>query len=870
MLKNVLCLTCFLTLFLLSWGLTMANAQKVQTLPNGMQVVVDEDPRFPLVALRLYVRAGSGYEQPGQEGISHFLEHMAFKGGKEFKAGEAARVIEEAGGSLNAATSFDFTRYTVNLPAQKLELGLEVLRDLVSLAEWEEQDFLSEKQVVLAEIQRAEDNPRSRLFYSLQSQLWQDQPYSHPILGFNETVKDMKPEDLKEYQRLHYQPQSMVLAVSGNVESQEVLEQARELFGDAENRTPIVQPEPLTVPDQPQDQVRIQHGPWQKAYLALALPVPDRNSPQTTAIRVLAHILGGDSTSLLYQELKHEKGLVDEISTRSMHLDRSGMLYFYVQLSPDQLEPFWEQFTTALRGLSSQDISREQLQRAQTSLEEQVYRGRETLGSKASQLGSDLLLEKDVRAQEHYLHELTRITLGDLQEAIDSHLRLDRAFTTVLLPEQVHVDQEVLRLEDELDPTPEKKAEPEPTRELKQQVRDLGQGRKLVLLPDDHLPYTAVSIAWPGGNRLLSPEQQGLAQLTASALTRETESKTYTQIQEYLKDRGASMSASAGRDTFSLSARFPVRYSGDMYDLIQEVITRPSFSREEFQRARDNQIASIKEQEDRPTGYAFRHLFPFLFQAGHYSYLHLGREDHLRQANPQELKDFWQKQKTAPFVISVSGQMDKENLDQLVQELKKIPARDPDPAPEAVWSEQRIKHEKLKDRAQAHIIKVYPVVGKKHEHTAGLKVLNEILAGQGGLLFRELRDKQGLAYSVTSMLWQTTESGFLALYIGTFPDKSQEAVQGFQEVVESIQKSPPGKEDVERAANLLFGDYHQGRQTLSSRAGEASSLLTQGLELDFNQVVIERAQDVAPGEVQDLAQEYLDTQKSYLFRILPE
>jgi len=859
-----------LTMMLVYSGPPMIHAQELFTLPNGMQVVVDEDERFPLVSLRLYVRAGSGYELKSQEGISHFLEHMAFKGSKKRLPGAVAREIEEAGGRLNAGTSFDYTVYTLDLPAEKVDLGLDVLRDMVFEASLDDHEFNMEKQVVLAEIQRSMDNPGSMLFNSLQSQVWADTPYAHPILGYVETVKAMTPEDMRDYMHRLYQPGSMVLSVSGDVRADRVMDKTLKLFGDVPNSAVISAPGPLNISRASSEELKVRHGPWHKAYLALALPIPELGSPRSTAFDVLAHLLGGDNTSLLYRKFKYEAGLVDDVSVRALTLERAGMLYFYVQMDPDNVDTFWKQFIQVLENLDASLFTPEQLNRARISLEEGLYRSRETLGGKASGLGLDVLLKKDHLARDRFLFELSRVTTHDLQEIIDRYVCVNKTSATFLLPEQAQMVQQAEHIKRDADPLFPEDVQDKERKKQEPLIRDLGQGRKLVVLPDEHLPYTALRIVWPGADRLISPEQQGLTQLAASVLIRETDSRTYTELQEFLKDRGASLGASAGRNSLSLSARFPVRYSEDMYALTAEVITRQEFSAEELRRASANQVASIRSQEDQPMGYAFRHLFPFLFSSGPYSYLFLGEEAYLRQVGPEEAARFWNMQKTMPFVLAVSGQVDMEHLDGLVQSMKKMEVGEPAPPPMVHWGDEKHRQDFMPDRKQAHLLKVFPVPGKKHEHTPGLKVLNKILAGQGGLLFKELRDRQGLAYSVTSMLWQTPETGFLALYIGTFADKTGEALAGFEQILKDLKDFVPEESEVNRATNLLFGEYHRGRQTLSSRTEEASSLLVQGLDLNFRQELIERAASVTPEQVRDLAGKYLDPEQSYLFEVLPK
>ncbi len=871
--KIFICIFLSSTILTLTGLSTMARAQEYHTLPNGFQVVIQQDKRFPLVSMRLYVRTGSAYEQPGEEGISHFLEHMVFKGTKKRGPGRVAGEIEEVGGYINAATSFDYTVFTIDLPAKEWELGLDMLQDMVFGSVFDPDELDQEKNVVLSEIQRSLDNPGSRVFRSIQSMIFQDTPYEHPILGFNETVMEFDSGDLKNYLSRRYQPRSMVLSISGDLEPGKTLDKARQLFGHLLNKGTEALPGPLeiSIRDKSLDErVNVEHGPWTKAYMAMAVQTPPLSSPRIAAFDVLAYLLGGDKTSLLYREFQYDLGLVDQVSAQVLSLERTGLMYFYSRMDPDRIEPFWQKIMDRLSILSEADFTREQIDRAKTNIEEGLFRSAETLGGTASKLGFNQLFERDPRAEEKYLYNLERVTRDDLQDIIEHILIPENFVITALAPEQVTLSRELfssrLKTVSGRDDVP---VQAEAAPDDKTEVMDLGRGRKLVLIHDRHLPHTSISIAWPGGNRLVPPEWQGLPELSAAALTRETIQRSFEEIQEFLRDRASSLSASASRDSFSLSARFPAKYSPDILELVAEVILDPAFTPGELQRAASDQVAEIRQQEDRPLGYAFRHLFPFLFSSGSNSYLHLGEEDFIMAAEPEMLGSFWEKQRTLPFVISVCGSIDRQAVDNLVDKLSEIETVKKKVEAEFAWSEQKTKDLMLKDRTQAHVLMVFPIPGKEHEHTPALSVLNKVLAGQGGILFRELRDRQGLAYSVTSLLWQTPETGFLALYIGTSKDNLDDAVSGFEKIIDQLRSGTVQEDEVNRAANLIFGEYHRGRQTISSRAGEAASLLVQDLDLEFNLEMTDRAGRVTAEDLRELADEYLAPEKSYLMRVLP-
>lgn len=872
--KSVIISFILSTLLTLTGSFNMAQAQEYHTLPNGLQVIIDQDSRFPLVSMRLYIRAGSAGEKPGEEGISHFLEHMFFKGTEKRAPGQVARDIEEVGGYLNAGTSFDYTVYTIELPAHQWELGLEVLEDMIFGSTFDPKELNQEKSVVLAEIQRSFDNPGSRVFKSMQSMLFGNTPYEHPILGFEETVQSFDREDLKNYINRLYQPKSMVLSVSGDLDQNDFLKEASRLFGSLENRDVSYLPSPLNISFKQKDfqqRVNVEDGPWRKAYMAMAVPAPEINSPLTPAFDILAYLLGGDKTSHLYNKFKYDLDMVDQISAQALSLERTGMLYFYVQIDPDEVEKFWELFLDEIDSLNAENFSSEQINRAVTNIEESFLRSRETLGGKASRLGFYQLFEKDPRAEEKYLHSLRRVTRQDLQDIIDNHLIPANMAVTSLIPGETEPSRDMLVNALKKYPLPEQQeAKQEQLADTRTEIIDLGHGRTLVLIPDDHLPHTSINIAWPGGNSLISSDEQGLAELSAKTLVRETEHRTFEQIQKFLKDRASSINASAGRDSFTLSSRFPVKYSHDIMELVAEIINKPGFTPNELQRAASEQVSEIKQQEDRPLGYAFRHLFPFLFSSGSYGYLQLGKEDFLEQVKPEAVKSFWEMQKSMPLVISICGQIDQEALDQLVASITESEPAEVVSEAEFTWSREKTKDLVLKDRNQAHIFMIFPIPGKNDQDTPGLNVMNKVLAGQGGILFRELRDRQGLAYSVTSLLWQSTETGFLALYIGTYEDKVDEAIQGFEKVIDELKIDTLNPDDIQRASNLIYGEYHRGRQTISSRSSEASALLVQGLDLEYNYKMTELTRDVTSEQIQSIARKYFTSESSYLMRILPQ
>ena len=850
----------------------LARAAQLTTLPNGLQVLIQKDERFPLVSLRLYVRAGSAYETDGQAGISHLLEHMVFKGTEKRPVGGVATDIEGVGGYINAATSFDYTVFMVDVPAENRSLGMDVLQDMVFGARLDETELAQEKNVVLAELERSEDSPGNLLFKTLQDMVWNGTTYARPIIGYRETVNGFTRQDIATYIKQFYQPQNMLLVICGNVDPVTTADEAAARFGELRNDRSIETPPDLSsTQGSLSASIRLIKGKWNKIYFSAALPIPGFLSSETVGLDVLAHLLGGDATARLYRLFKYDKGLVDDISVSSMTLERRGMLHVQATLDPANLETFWHGLIQELNGLDAASFTDEELARAKLNLEDSLFRTKETLSGLASKIGLFQFFEGNPAAEENYSYDLNHVDREQLTGLIRRYVRVDRMQSALLLPESASVDASTLYKE--LPPAPAEanatQAAPQETAG-KTEIIDLGGGRKVVLLPDPTLPYTSLDLVYQGGDSLLAPDEQGLADLSARVLTKGAAGRTAPQIAEFLADRAASVGARANRDLFTLSAKYPTRFTTDVLGLIKDILIRPDFAPEEATREKQNQIAEIKTSEDQPLALAFRHIFPFLFKNNSYSYFHLGDPEKIGRYTDDQIRGYWLRQQTQPWTLAVCGNLDKGavlGLAQALADTAKPAKRKPLPSP--TWSKEKRKDLHLGERNQTHLLLIFPATGMNHPDAPGLALLREILASQGGLLFRELRDNEGLGYSVTALLWQTPATGFLAFYIGTYPEREDEALAGFQRVVDQLRSEPLSQEEVLRGANLLRGEYYRDHQRLDSRSAEAAQLLTQGQPLELNKELIEQARKLSPADLMRLSRNYLHWGSSYLLRVAP-
>lgn len=850
-----------------------SSEASLHLMSNGLQVLVLEDNRFPLVVMRLYVHAGSAYEHPEEAGISHLLEHMAFKDDKTNVLGETVLDIEAVGGSLNAATGFDHTVYMLDLPADYWSLGLTTLYRLVSQSEIAEQELAREKEVVLAELEKNEDNPQHRVFEGLQRDIWANTPYERPVIGYRNTVRQISSEHIQNYISRLYQPQSMLLVVCGQIRENEILEEVDKHFADLENDYSLALTKPSPISQKSTGPcIQVQTSPLKKVYLGMGFPAPGMLSPYISALEVLSYLLGGDKTSTFYRKFIHEECIVDDITISPVILERGGMLFLQAQLDSENLKRFWEELMQEFASLEAGSFSAQELERAKLNIEDSLFQTKETLSGLASKIGYFQFFEKGIHAEKQYLYQLRHLGFTELQEAIENHVQPDQMFVNALLPEDAEVTKDHL-LEKIYSCWPQKKDEQKQSllcEEKEKMCYDLANHCSLVVIPDKSLPYTALDLSWPGGDLLLSEQEQGVAALTAKSLTRGANGWEALDIQKYLAERASYLEAYTGRDQFSITAKFPTRFSSEVLALIKDIVFKPSFPEQEVKKAVQEQMAVIVERCDHPLGIISRELFPFLFQNHPYSFYHLGKSKELGCLNSEQLRSFWRVQSQKPWVLSVCGEIDKASVVELAKSLTQLPGEDFNYTSELHWAQEKQKELKLTQRQQAHILVCFPVPGLGDSSNAGISLLKNVLAGQGGVLFQELRDRKGLGYAVVPILWRTPVAGLLGFYIGTFPEKSEKALQGFQEVVRDLKQEAISTKNLDRAKNLLQVEYYREQQSLLARSSEASDLLTYELPLNYQQDLITQAIKLSAGDIQELARQYLIWEKAYVLEIQPE
>jgi len=379
------------------------------TLSNGFRIVTEEMPGLQSAAVGIWVAAGGRNETEVQNGIAHFLEHMAFKGTKTRTALRIAEEIEDVGGYINAYTSREVTAYYARVLKDDVGLAMDVIADILRNPTFEESEIEVERGVILSEIGQALDTPDDVIFDWLQEQAYPDQPLGRTILGPAERVKGFTRADLATFVSQHYGPEQMILSATGAVDHDAIVLLAEALFGDmAPQGQDVVSPALFRG-----GEVR-QVKALEQAHFALAFESPDYRSPDAYIAQIYATALGGGMSSRLFQEIREKRGLCYTIFSQAGAYSDTGMMTIYAGTSGDQLTGLAE-ITVDEMKRAAEDMTEEEVARARAQMKAGMLMGLEGPSSRAERQARMLQIWGRVPELDEVVQKIDAVTVEDIK-----------------------------------------------------------------------------------------------------------------------------------------------------------------------------------------------------------------------------------------------------------------------------------------------------------------------------------------------------------------------------------------------------------------------------------------------------------------------
>ena len=401
-------------------------------LPNGLCIVTEEMRHTHSVWMGVFTKVGSRYEAPRLSGVSHFLEHMFFKGTARRNARQISEAIEGVGGAINASTDHDATVYFAKVANIHFDIAVDTLGDMLLHSVFDPKEIEKERRVIIEEINMTLDQPADWVHQVLDETLWGDQPLGRDVAGTAETVASITRDDLLAYKDQHYTYPNTVISVAGNLPSEAMVEawtRALEDYGEGHPQRPQA-----TAPPQPGPRVRVLNKKTEQANVCIGLPALSYLDADRRPLQVLNSVLGGTMFSRLFQEIREERGLAYSVFSYNIEYDDAGKWVIYAGVEVGKVKDAISAILQELRRLRDEGITAEELQRVKEQTKGGMLLGLETTGAVAARNGSHIARYGDIVPVEQVVAEIEAVTQEDILRVAQRLIRPEALNLAVIGP----------------------------------------------------------------------------------------------------------------------------------------------------------------------------------------------------------------------------------------------------------------------------------------------------------------------------------------------------------------------------------------------------------------------------------------------------
>ncbi len=793
---------------------------RVTTLANGLTLIVREDHSAPVVSAQAWCKAGSIDEGKWLgAGLSHALEHMLFKGTTTRPAGRIDQEVQEAGGYMNAYTSFDRTVYWINVPNTGGRVAVDILCDIMQHATLPAAELAKEMDVIRREMDMNQDDPGQRSARRLFETAYTKSPYRFTVIGYPDIFNEVKREDVFAYYREKYSPNNLFFVVVGDVKAAEVEEQIRAAFAKSKAR-----PQPSAVlPEEPAQMAAretIEEAPIEQAYFHFSWHIPAVRHPDVPLLDVLATLLGSGRSSRLFQQVRERQGLVNSVDAWTYSPGNPGLIGMSAVVDADKFDAARAAMLAEVERMKNQPVSKAEFAKAVKQFTAGTLASRKTMQGQAQDLGGNWMSAGDLNFSERYLATVKRAAPADLQRVAREYLTDENRTLYALLPAGT------ARRAD---------AASDQRADHAVQKFDFPNGLRLLVKEDHRLPFVEVRAVFEGGVIVETPADNGLTQMFAKMLMQGTASRSAEEIASEIESLGGHLDSYGGNNSFGVNAEVLSEDFATGLDLVADVLLRPAFPAGPLEREREIQLAHIKSQKDELLPTASRLMRRGLFGEAGYGLHTNGTETSVAALKAADLKRY-HRQLTIPnnCVLAIFGDVDTRAVRAAVQKKFGAWKKGPDPlakiAPAPPVKEiKRIVE--TRDKKQAVMVIGFRGTSIHDPDRFALELIQEACSDLGSRVFLRIREKLGLAYYVGAQHFPGIVPGYFSFYVGTEPEKVALVESELLKEAAALRADGLTAAELKRAKAKVIGQKKIGRQDLGSYA--ASSALDELYGLGF-------------------------------------
>jgi zinc protease len=793
-----------------------------ERLSSGLRLVVEPRTAAPVVALWLRVGVGALYERDEEAGAAHFVEHMLFKGSRApgerdgLAPGEIGPVMDELGADLNAYTTHEETVVHCVVPKEHAERALSLLGQLAFRCWFEAEQVARERDVVLDELARGQDDASRLLAEGMARRAWGRHPYGRSVLGTQPSVQAMGASSLRSFHARWYHPSNAHLVVVGDIEPAAVRSIAGSTAFQARGPVPSAPFVPPT-PAAPRGFgfVRV-CGSFEEQILELAMRVPGHGHPDLPAIDLLCSAMGEGASAILPQRLHldrrvaHSAWAVTEIGTRG------GMLLCGAAPSVDDPGETLEALGDALHELRVHGVPVDAFQRAKSAILADRAYSEESAEGRASFLSFYLGNYGDIEAEQAYRGRIEALRPRDIDRVARTWIQPQRS-TVGIVGQDVRLG--LAEAQDRLRVRPRARSPRDRSGAVQRKI--LPNGLRLLVEPQPDASVTSLRALGLGGTLLETPATAGHGLLWAELLAEGAGPLQAETFAAAIEGLSGSMGGFSSLSVLGISASFPADRFPVGLHLLTLPLLQPRFDEEAVARVRDSALDAIRSRHDSGAAKAWDALMGMAFAGHPYRLAGAGTERSVAGVAPAAMHRFHRRAVSAEnLVVAVSGAVQPEAvfraLGPLLAQLPKGCPRLPRPPSDGT---PRRRRRVLRGAwQQAQIMVGFRGCALRHPDRAALDVLGALLGSPGGRLFQQLRDEAGLSYDVQANHLSGLQGGLFTCGMGVTPGRLREAGTALDASLEQLRRDPPSHAELERAISALVGAEAMDLQRSSYRA----------------------------------------------------
>ncbi|MGO9416323.1 MAG: M16 family metallopeptidase [Syntrophobacteraceae bacterium] len=835
-------------------------------LKNGLTLLVHQQPGAEVVSAQVFVRAGSVLEgKYMRAGLSHYLEHIVAGGTtRSFTEEQAKERLKTMGGTTNAYTSYDRTVYYINTGAGHWRDALDLLVSYVSENVVDAREVAREKKVIQQEMKMGESNPNTELWRLFIQTAYQENPVRYPVIGYEEVFVKQSREALLDYYQQRYQPENVVVALSGNVQASEVLEFVAEktknfLAGSSD---------PVVLPEEPlQGSVRWEEKEVPIVRLVQAMigfPSVNAYEKDLYPLDVLAQVMGEGETCRLHCRLKEDQNKVFSIGASNWTpAFVRGQFIISVSLAPSQWPSALKDIKEEINLFRITPISAEELDKAKkTAIAQHVFE-KESVSAKAASLASSYLLSGNPYFEEEYVDGIRSVTVQEVQAVAQRYLVDNRMNVAVIKPAHTEVQNAAA-------------TQCPPPHIPPVEFNRMPNGLKTLIKQDVTLPFVTMQLWGAGGLALETLGRPGLSAFTAELLTAGTKSMPKLDLLRKVEDAGGEISARSDNNTYHVSIKVLKEDFDWALALLADIAQNAKFPQDEIEKQRQDTLIAIQKLDENWHAEVMRLFKRNYFQKSSYVNDKPGTSESVGSFTRDEIVAFYRKMVNPTHsALAIYGDIDPGRTKDLVQQKfgkwNGVPLKSSMPDETHRIGAHHTIEIKNEKNSSALFIGTNGLDINSAERPV-LDVLTSVLSGGGspaGRIFDSLRGgDQNLVYTVSTFPFYGKNAGFFGVITQTTLANLPKVEEVIQQNLKRLKDEPVPQRELDQAKETMLVGLKLGRETLSSQAADAALNEVLGLGWDYSQRYPDLIRAVTANQVKDMASRLFTN--TLIARTLPE